>query len=92
MRVLAAPDKFKGTATAHEVAQAIGHACWELDIECIELPMADGERIGPILAVFRIVLPLLGQQEVVQGGHGSIVQVGRRGPDPVQRPRLVGAK
>ena len=42
MRVLAAPDKFKGTATAHEVAQAIGHACWELDIECVELPMADG--------------------------------------------------
>jgi glycerate kinase len=42
MRVLAAPDKFKGTATAHEVAQAIGHACSELDIECVELPMADG--------------------------------------------------
>lgn len=42
MRVLAAPDKFKGTATAHEVAEAIGHACWELGIECVELPMADG--------------------------------------------------
>lgn len=42
MRVLAAPDKFKGTATAHEVAAAIGHACWELGIDCIEVPMADG--------------------------------------------------
>lgn len=42
MRVLAAPDKFKGTATAHEVAAAIGNACWELGIECVELPMADG--------------------------------------------------
>ncbi len=42
MRVLAAPDKFKGTATAHEVAAAIGHACWELGIDCVELPMADG--------------------------------------------------
>ncbi len=42
MRVLAAPDKFKGTASSTEVAQAIGHACWELDIDCIELPLADG--------------------------------------------------
>lgn len=41
-RVVAAPDKFKGTATAADVARAIGHACWELDIECIEVPMADG--------------------------------------------------
>lgn len=42
MRVLSAPDKFKGTATAHDVAQAIGHACWERDIDCIEIPLADG--------------------------------------------------
>ena len=41
-RVIAAPDKLKGTATAHEVAEAIGHACWELGIECVEIPMADG--------------------------------------------------
>lgn len=42
MRVLAAPDKFKGTASALEVAAAIGHACWELGIDCVEVPMADG--------------------------------------------------
>lgn len=42
VRVLAAPDKFKGTATAHEVAAAIGHACWELGVDCVELPLADG--------------------------------------------------
>lgn len=41
-RVLIAPDKFKGTATAHEVAAAIGHACWEQQVDCVELPMADG--------------------------------------------------
>jgi glycerate 2-kinase len=41
-KVVAAPDKFKGTATAREVAQAIGHACWELGIDCVEVPMADG--------------------------------------------------
>ena len=40
--VVAAPDKFKGTLTAAEAAQAIGHACWELGIDCIEVPMADG--------------------------------------------------
>ncbi len=41
-RVVAAPDKFKGSASAAEVARAIGHACWELDIDCVEIPMADG--------------------------------------------------
>jgi len=40
--VLAAADKFKGTATAAQVCAAIGHACWELGIDCIERPMADG--------------------------------------------------
>ena len=42
MRVLAAADKFKGTATAAQVCAAIGHACWALDIDCTEIPMADG--------------------------------------------------
>lgn len=42
MIVLAAADKFKGTATAAQVCAAIGHACWELGIDCIERPMADG--------------------------------------------------
>ena len=41
-RVVAAPDKFKGTATARDVAAAIGHACWEHGIDCTEVPMADG--------------------------------------------------
>lgn len=42
MRVAAAVDKFKGTATAHDVARAIGHACWELGHDCDEIPLADG--------------------------------------------------
>jgi len=41
-RVVAAPDKYKGSLSAAEVAAAIGHACWELGIECVEVPMADG--------------------------------------------------
>jgi len=42
MRVLAAVDKFRGTATAAQAAAAIGHACWELGHDCVELPVADG--------------------------------------------------
>ena len=42
MRVLAAVDKFRGTATAAQVASAIGHACWELGVNCVEAPIADG--------------------------------------------------
>ena len=41
-RVLAAPDKFKGTATAHEVAEAIGHAVWDSDRDVVEIPLSDG--------------------------------------------------
>ena len=42
MRVAAAVDKFKGTATGKQVAAAVGSACWELGHDCTELPMADG--------------------------------------------------
>ena len=42
MRIAAAVDKFKGTASAHDVARAIGHACWELGYDCDEIPLADG--------------------------------------------------
>lgn len=42
MRVVAAVDKFKGSATAAAVAAAIGHACWELGHDCVEMPVADG--------------------------------------------------
>ena len=42
MRVLAAVDKFRGTASAQEVAKAIGNACWDLGHDCDEVPLADG--------------------------------------------------
>ena len=42
MHVLAAADKFKGPATAQQACAAIGHACWELGVDCTEIPMADG--------------------------------------------------
>ena len=42
MKVVAAVDKFRGSATAADVASAIGHACWELGHDCTEIPMSDG--------------------------------------------------
>jgi glycerate kinase len=42
MRVLAAVDKFRGTASAAEVARAIGHAAWQLGHDCDEVGVADG--------------------------------------------------
>lgn len=42
MRVVAAVDKFRGTATAADVAAAIGHACWERGHDCVEIALADG--------------------------------------------------
>lgn len=39
---MAAPDKFRGTASAREVADAIGRAAWEAGWTCDEVPMADG--------------------------------------------------
>jgi glycerate 2-kinase len=40
--VLAALDKFRGTATAAQACAAVGHACWELGHDCLERPVADG--------------------------------------------------
>ncbi|MGE3618992.1 MAG: glycerate kinase [Acidimicrobiia bacterium] len=42
MRVVAAPDKFRGTADAVEVAAAIGRAARAEGWECDEVPLADG--------------------------------------------------
>jgi len=63
MRVLAAVDKFRGTATAAQVAASIGHACWENGLECVELPIADGgegtlEVLGGFNRTNRVTNPL----------------------------------
>ncbi|HEX4902293.1 MAG TPA: glycerate kinase [Acidimicrobiales bacterium] len=42
MRVVAAPDKFRGTATAAEVAAAVGRAAHACGWRCDEVPVADG--------------------------------------------------
>jgi glycerate kinase len=42
VRVVAAPDKFRGTASAAEVAAAVARAVRAVGGECVEVPMADG--------------------------------------------------
>lgn len=42
MRIVAAVDKFRGTASAADVAAAIGHAAWERGHDHVEIPLADG--------------------------------------------------
>lgn len=42
MRVVAAPDTFRGTASARAVADAIGRVAWEHGWDCDEVPMSDG--------------------------------------------------
>jgi glycerate kinase len=42
MRVVAAPDKLRGTASARDVTAAVARAAAALDWDCDEVPMADG--------------------------------------------------
>ena len=42
VRVVAAPDKFRGTATAPQVAAAIARAATRAGWDCDEVPLADG--------------------------------------------------
>ncbi|MBV8559332.1 MAG: glycerate kinase, partial [Acidimicrobiia bacterium] len=62
-RVVAAPDKFRGTATAPEVAGAVAVAARGAGWECDELPVADGgegtlEALGGRLRRARVRGPL----------------------------------
>jgi glycerate kinase len=42
VRVVAAPDTFRGTASARAVAEAVGRVAWEHGWDCDELPVSDG--------------------------------------------------
>ncbi len=72
MKLVAAPDKFRGTATAREMAAAIGRAADTAGVDCIEVPMADGGE-G--------LLDVLGGPDrftVVTGPLGNPVEAGWR--------------
>ncbi|WP_116997119.1 glycerate kinase [Desertimonas flava] len=72
MRVLAALDKFRGTATAAEATAAVGQAGWTLGVDVDEVPMSDGGE-G--------ILEVLGganRTSLVTGPSGQPVQAGWR--------------
>ena len=68
MRVVAAPDKFRGTATASDIAPAIGAGATSAGWECDEVPLADGGE---------------GTLEVLGGGNRTTLVSGPLG-DPVR--------
>ncbi|MDX6481731.1 MAG: glycerate 2-kinase, partial [Gaiellaceae bacterium] len=68
MRVLAAPDKFRGTLSAREAAAAIALGAHRAGWECEELPLADGGE---------------GTLDVIGGGNRTAVVTGPLG-EPVE--------
>jgi glycerate kinase len=77
VRVVAAPDKFRGTATANAVAAAVGRAARAVGWDCDEVPMADGGE---------------GTLDVLGGPNRTTVVTGPLG-DPVQAGwRLAGGR
>lgn len=72
MHVVAAPDKFRGTATAAEVAAAMGRAVVAAGGTCDEVPMADGGE-GTLDA-----LGGANRSTVVTGPLGEPVEAGWR--------------
>lgn len=63
MHIVAAPDKFKGTASAFEIAQAIAAAAESAGSTCTTIPMADGgegtlEALGGPNRTSRVTGPL----------------------------------
>jgi glycerate 2-kinase len=73
MQIVAAPDKFRGTASATEVAAAIADAVEESGNRCVELPLADGGE---------------GTLEVLGGGNRFSVVTGPLGEPLIAEWRL----
>ncbi|MGQ0743415.1 MAG: glycerate kinase [Acidimicrobiales bacterium] len=83
--VVAAPDKFRGTATAAEVAQAVAEACVDSGWQCDRAPVADGGE-GTLEA--------LGSSPAGSGQHWAVRHTTVDGPlgDPVRAEwRVSGA-
>ncbi len=72
MKILIAPDKFKGSLSAHEVCNAVGEALKEMDSshEITKVPLADGGE-----GTFEIL---------VKQSHGRVKKISVL--DPLQRP------
>src|SRR5437764_14473160 len=91
-RVLAAPDKFRGTASAPEVAAAIARAATAAGWTCDEAPVADGgegtlDAFGGRMrrTVVRGPLGAPVEAEWRTDGRTAVVEAA-----PASGPRLVG--
>jgi glycerate 2-kinase len=72
MRVVAAPDTFRGTASARAVTEAVGRVAWEHGWDCDEVPMSDGGE------GFLDALGGANRRTVVTGPLGDPVEAGWR--------------
>jgi len=84
MRVVAAPDKLRGSATAADVAAAIGRAAAVAGWECDEVPMADGgegtlDALGGANRTSRVTGPLGDPVQVAWrlDGHTAVIEMAR---------------
>lgn len=75
MRVVAAPDKFRGTATAAEIAAAVGRGAVAAGWTCDEVPVADGGE---------------GTLEVLGGANRTSTVTGPLGAPTEARWRIAG--
>ena len=86
MKIVAAPNAFKGCLTAREAAAAIAQGCRRAapDAEVIEIPVADGgdglvavvhDALGGTLATFEVTGPLGGKVEAAVCRLGDLVAV-----------------
>jgi glycerate kinase len=73
--IVAAPDKFRGSATAREVAEAVAEAAEAAGYECLRLPLADGGE---------------GTLEALGGANRSLTVTGPLGRPVDARWRLTG--
>src|SRR4030095_10790108 len=83
--LLAAPDKFRGSATAPEIAAAIAAAAEANDWACVQVPLADGgegtlEALGGANRTTRVTGPLGGPVDAAwrMGDDGVAVVESRR--------------
>jgi glycerate 2-kinase len=84
MRVVAAPDKMRGTATAAEVAGAVARAAARAGWTCVEVPLADGgegtlEALGGPNRVSTVTGPLGASVEAEWrlAGRTAVIEMAR---------------
>lgn len=85
MQVLVAPDKFRSTASAVEVADSIAHGCWSAGFESTVLPLADGG--DGLIDVFGGA----NRSNVVSGPLGDPIEAGWRLADRVALIEMASA-